>query len=569
MADLVKILGDGKGGWNLTTKQAEQLHAAGKIVAPTITALKNHFLNKVLIPRLQEIAEEKGLSKTAKSSEISKLRDSVPQITVNGNEHNLISLNKLWTKIKTNAGKPLGNASSYLRDDYRTRAGKGFDQNSLRLANFYDDIDNLRAIRDRDLVGADANKSGAVYQQFDRGMEKLFRKNRKWLPKVNNRPIEYSPLEEAKYGWQEGKNREGFLDFQSSSYDLSQDQSRWLAKKLGIKQDAGHVVPLGGMIISDAERQRYFIDKSELEPNPDGEGWLLRGTNSLTNLAIEDAKGNRAKGNLSGRQLEEIIAMNTAFTKSRSLLEYNLSDDKTFRKLPEFSAAIQGLFGHGNRDINELQAIAENQILQTGVQITPTLSKSQLKSQKGLAPNYRETNTLGPLKTTVVSEAGGILSQREDDTHLLRNASRPNYNKLSISNALSNTDLTNMLSIGPDFFDKARGVTKAVANYTGAGRIVSGVDSALTEVFNPERDPNQILPSNTTSLIEQPLNYIGATTLNKPDLGSQVKNLTGIVRGFRNNDIVDVISSGSGLLRQESIERLEEEEDKDKLLLGN
>ena len=67
--------------------------------------------------------------------------------------------------------------------------------------------------------------------------------------------------------------------------------------------------------------------------------------------------------------------MNTAFTKTRSLLEYNLTDDKTFRKLPEFSAAIQGLFGHGDRDINELQAIAEDQILQTGVQTTQTLKK--------------------------------------------------------------------------------------------------------------------------------------------------------------------------------------------------
>ena len=47
MADLVKILGDGNGGWNLTTQQAEKLHAAGKIAAPTIVALKNHFLKLI------------------------------------------------------------------------------------------------------------------------------------------------------------------------------------------------------------------------------------------------------------------------------------------------------------------------------------------------------------------------------------------------------------------------------------------------------------------------------------------------------------------------------------------
>lgn len=437
MADLVKILGDGNGGWNLTTQQAEKLHAAGKIAAPTIVALKNHFLNEVLIPKLQEVATGKGLTNKASSREISNLRDGIPEIIVDGNKHDLINLNKLWTQIKKNAGEPLKNASSYLRDDYRTRAGKGFDKNSLRLADFYDDIDNLRAIRDRDLEGA--SDRGRIYSQFDRDMRALFRKNRRWLPKVDNRPMEYSPSEEWKYGWQKGKNRQGFLDSQTSVYDLSQDQSRWLADKLGIKQDAGHVVPLGGMVISDAERQRYFIDKSELEPNPKGEGWLLRGTNSLTNLAIEDAKGNRAKGNSIGRQLSEIIEMNTAFTKSRSLLEYNLGNDKSFRKITDFPATIQGLFGHGDRDINELQAIAENQILQTGVQITPTLSKSKLQSQKNLVPKYRATDTIGGLTTTVVNEAGNVLSQRTDDIESQREALGLNANNQEINPSTADT----------------------------------------------------------------------------------------------------------------------------------
>ena len=418
MADLAKIFEDA-GGYKLTLAQAKRLYKAKAIAAPTLVALKNYFVNEVIAPKLKEAG--KSLSKNPSSRDISNLRKAIPELLafdVEGNEHNLISLNKLWSAIKTSdkTGKPITNASSFLRDDYRTRAGKGFDKLSLRQADFYDDIDNLRAIRDRDLVGADANKEAAVYSQYDRAMGQLFHNNRDWLPKEGNQPARYSPSKEHLYGWQEGKSREGFLQHQQSSYDLSQDQSRWLAKKLGIKQDAGHVVPLGGMIISDAERKRFFIDESELERNPDGEGWILRGTNSLTNLAIEDAKGNRAKGNLSGRQLEEIIAMNTAFTKTRSLLEYNLTGDKTFIKLPDFSAAIQGLFGHGNRDINELQAIAEDQILQTGVQTTPTLKKSQFPSQKNLVANFqkRPTETIGGLKTTVVNEAGNVLSRRFD-----------------------------------------------------------------------------------------------------------------------------------------------------------
>tara|TARA_R100000664_G_scaffold22149_1_gene31569 strand:- start:342 stop:2021 length:1680 start_codon:yes stop_codon:yes gene_type:complete len=553
MANLVKILGDGNNGWNLTTKQAEQLHAAGKIAAPTIVALKNHFLNEVLIPKLQEVATEKGLTNKALSREISNLRDGIPEIIVNGNKHDLINLNKLWTQIKKNAGKPLKNASSYLRDDYRTRAGKGFDKNSLRLANFYDDIDNLRAIRDRDLAGTFDNDQ--VYDKFNQDMEALFHKNRRWLPKVDNRPIKYNPSEEWKYGWKPGKNRQGFLDSQTSVYDLSTDQARWLANKLGIKQDAGHIVPLGGMIISDAERQRFFIDKSELEPNPDGEGWLLRGTNALTNLAIEDAKGNRAKGNLSGRQLEEIIAMNTAFTKSRSLLEYNLGDDTSFRKLTDFSAAIQGLFGHGDRDINELQAIAENQLLQTGVQITPTLSKSKLPSQKGLVPNYIPTE--GSDVVAYQRRGDNILNVRINDqpipeNHLFKSTT---HNRLSLSNTLSNPKITNALSIGPDFFPKLHGITKAIGTRLGGPYAkISGADTLINTAVKEE-----LKTSDFTSVVEQPLNLLGATHFNKPDLGTNLKNVSKVVESGQKGDIVGVISAGSGLFTQVTQEKIDEE----------
>ena len=261
MAELVKIFGDGSSGYHLTKKQAEQLYKAGKIVKPTLVALRNYFLNEVLAPRLTEIAKERGF-KNPSSKEISTLRKFVPEITVGGNEHKIIRLNKLWSKIKS--GKPITDSSSFLLDDYRTRAGKGLDKNSLRQVNFYDDIDNLRAIRDRDLANASGpDQEKAIYAQYDKSMERLFRKNKNWLPRKGNQPIEYSPIEdrEGKYGWQQGKSREGFLQHQQSVYDLSQDQSRWLAKKLGIKQDAGHTVPLGGIVISEAERQEFFIDE--------------------------------------------------------------------------------------------------------------------------------------------------------------------------------------------------------------------------------------------------------------------------------------------------------------------
>ena len=551
MANLVKVFGDGSGGWHLTQKQAEQLHKAGQIAKPTLTALRNYFLNEVLAPRLKEIAKKENLTTP---NQLSSLRHRVPEITVAGNQIKLISLNKLMKKIQS--GKEIKDSSSHLLDDYRYRASHGLDENSARLADFYDDIDVLRKERDDRLANASgADQESAINYQFDRGMEKLFKRNRRWLPKVGNRPMEYDWRKADTYGWRPGKSREEFFRFQDASYEQSQAQTRFLAKKTGRKYDAGHVVPLGGIKISESERRRFFIDKSELEQDPDGDGWILRGTNSLSNLAVELAAENRAKGNISGRELEDIIALNTAFTKSRSLLEYNLSDDKTFRQNTDYSAALRGLLGHSNIDINELISKGEDQILQTGIQIAGTLPKSQLPNQRGLVPKYKATETIGPLKTTVVNEAGNVLSQREDD-----------LNRYSISNVLSNPNITNLLSIGPNTPKHLKGVAKFVAPLIPYGEEIIAADEVLTETFSS--DPNT--SRGVTKLVEKPLNYVGGATLNKPDLGTQVRNVEGVVRGIQNEDIVEIISSGSGLLHQTSFEKLKKEKDKDKnpLLFG-
>ena len=42
-------------------------------------------------------------------------------------------------------------------------------------------------------------------------MEKLFKRNRRWLPKVGNRPIEYDWRKADTYGWRPGKSREEFF----------------------------------------------------------------------------------------------------------------------------------------------------------------------------------------------------------------------------------------------------------------------------------------------------------------------------------------------------------------------
>ena len=119
MADLAKIFEDA-GGYKLTLAQAKRLYKAKAIAAPTLVALKNYFVNEVIAPKLKEAG--KSLSKNPSSRDISNLRKAIPELLafdVEGNEHNLISLNKLWSAIKTSdkTGKPITNASSFLRDD--------------------------------------------------------------------------------------------------------------------------------------------------------------------------------------------------------------------------------------------------------------------------------------------------------------------------------------------------------------------------------------------------------------------------------------------------------------------
>jgi len=485
---------------------------------------------------------------------------------VEGNEHKLIRLNALWSAIKTSneSGEPLANASSFFRDDYRTRAGTGFDENSLRLADVYDEIDNLRAIRDRDLVGAGPNEQDSIIAQYDRAMGQLFHENRRWMPKKGNEPIRYSPTEdrEGKYGWQEGMSREGFLKSQTGAYTLSEDQSRWLAKRLGIRQDAGHTVPLGGIVISDDERREFFIDTSELEELPNNE-WLLRGTNAITNLAIEDAKGNRSKHNKIGRQLRDIIEANVAFTKTRSLLEYNLGGDTSFRKLSDFSTQIQTLFAHGDRDINELQAIGEDLILQTGVQEAPTLPKRKGDNQNDLVPAFQKnssTQNQGPL-VEYTQRGNQVFNPRVDGTPLGPGGGSLISNLLSIQGRFN---LPNLLSIGPNTPKHMKTGAKFVSPLIPGGDQVIAADEVLTETFSSNPNTSR----GYAKLAKQPLNVIGATYLNKPDLGNQVQNVTGVVQGIKDKNVAEVISSGAGLFSQQSIEKINNEDD-DLLLTGS
>jgi len=406
VSDLVKMLGKSKTkGWNLTIDQANILYDKGVIAKPTLNALKNHFVNTVLGPKMKELVKADGLESP---NQISNLRYRLPKITVGGNQFRLSSVNKLWEQVK--GDKAVNNSSKYLIDDYRNRAAFGLTETGKRIADFYDDIRDLKDWKARKLEKAThPDKINAIGDQFDNKMKDLFKENRRYLPTKNNRPIEYDPNDVDKYGWKPGRSRKDFFVHQGRVYDQSQQETVAWANKLGMKVDAGHVMALGGMEISEAERQKYFIPKDELEQNPDGEGWILRGTNAGSNLAIEIAKQNRAKGNLSPRNIEDIMKINVAFRKSLSLLEYNLSDDKTFRQNTDYSAAVRSLMSH-NPDIkmDQLISIGEDEILNKGIE--PKFREKG--SQKHITNQLGNVNPeVGPVTKTIVNEAGNPLSK--------------------------------------------------------------------------------------------------------------------------------------------------------------
>ena len=303
------------------------------------------------------------------------------------------------------------------------------------MADFWDEIARLKDRKASKLETAlSPRQTRNAYAEFDKKMEALFKKNRAILPKVNNRPITYDPNKADQYGWRPGKSRKDFLVHQGRVYDQSQQQTVAAAEDVGVKIDAGHTMALGGMEISEAERQKWNIPKDEVELSEDGNSWILRGTNSASNLAIEIAKSNRAKGKLSARNIKDIMQINTAFTKSMSLAEYNLGDDRTFRQNTDYSRAIRSLMSHNpDIDINELISRGEDEILNKGV----VEARRSPGNQRGITNQLNPTTKGGPVTTTQFSQygggTGGVISQRTDDIESQRKGLGLNKNNQEIN----------------------------------------------------------------------------------------------------------------------------------------
>ena len=322
--------------------------------------MKDYFVKEYIIPYLHNQVSKNSLTT---KEELSKAREGFGKIKIDGK---LKRMNRVsdylykWLKNPEYKGQPhlIDTASKLEQKALRRAASIGLSKLGLKQVNMLDEIDKIKSEYQNALANPWTAKTAP--KVLDRKMTKLFKENKRWLGQ------DYDPNKLDQYGWPDGKTREGYIKWQKEAYKESQRQSSAAAEKHGISFDAGHFLSLGGMKISKEEAQKYNIPIDDLEKTKDG--YILRGTNAPSQLAIQIAQANRRQGKLSGRNIEDLLQMNAAFTKTHSLQEYLTSDDGSFRQNVDYDRQIRSLLGHNpDFDINQLISEGEDRILNEGI----------------------------------------------------------------------------------------------------------------------------------------------------------------------------------------------------------
>lgn len=322
--------------------------------------MKDYFVKEYIIPYLHNQVSKNSLTT---KEELSKAREGFGKIKIDGK---LKRMNRVsdylykWLKNPEYKGQPhlIDTASKLEQKALRRAASIGLSKLGLKQVNMLDEIDKIKSEYQKAISNPWTAKTAS--KVLDRKMTKLFKENKRWLGQ------DYDPNKLDQYGWPDGKTREGYIKWQKEAYKESQRQSSAAAEKHGISFDAGHFLSLGGMKISKEEAQKYNIPIDDLEKTKDG--YILRGTNAPSQLAIQIAQANRRQGKLSGRNIEDLLQMNAAFTKTHSLQEYLTSDDGSFRQNVDYDRQIRSLLGHNpDFDVNQLISEGEDRILNEGI----------------------------------------------------------------------------------------------------------------------------------------------------------------------------------------------------------
>jgi len=380
MSEIVKV----DGAWHLTPQLAKDM-------GMSLFQLKQHFAREYVIPYLAKQIDDRKLKGKARSGQ-GGARLGFGDIFINGQKKNIQNVTAYFDKRKDNITfTDVGKNKEVSQD--RAEGQYGFNPDTVKQVEFLDDVEKLKTeLKERTDFPKGPDDARNAEKDFHNKMRKLFRKNYRGR-------IQYDPNVGTNYGWPEGKSQQGFMKWQ-----------RYIYKALGEGVDGdewhrGHGLPVN-----------------------------KKGTNSLSNLALEPAKANLQTQDKEGtyREPEELDRVYVAHGKSEALQEYLAfaDDDKIMTPmdlLPEDHAALlqnvdedpEAIFAQGLRK-------KENQALST-------------------------YNNGGAIK-------------------------------------VNDFQLSNALSIGPDFFNKAHSVVKSFAPLVPGGDKIVAAESLIQETLSPDKD---------------------------------------------------------------------------------
>ena len=319
MSEIVKV----DGAWHLTPQLAKDM-------GMSLFQLKQHFAREYVIPYLAKQIDDRKLKGKDRSGQ-GGARLGFGDIFINGQKKNIQNVTAYFDKRKDNITfTDVGKNKEVSQD--RAEGQYGFNPDTVKQVEFLDDVEKLKTeLKERTDFPKGPDDARNAEKDFHNKMRKLFRKNYRGR-------IQYDPNVGTNYGWPEGKSQQGFMKWQ-----------RYIYKALGEGVDGdewhrGHGLPVN-----------------------------KKGTNSLSNLALEPAKANLQTQDKEGtyREPEELDRVYVAHGKSEALQEYLAfaDDDKIMTPmdlLPEDHAALlqnvdedpEAIFAQGLRK-------KENQALST------------------------------------------------------------------------------------------------------------------------------------------------------------------------------------------------------------
>jgi len=233
---------------------------------------KAEFVREYLVPYLQAQASKRNLT----GDDVSLAREGFGKIFIDGKQKGIDSVRRLFRTGQNPTLKDLEKNKVVKRT--RSEGQYGYNEETQKQVNFLDDVEKLKAEYAKNSNDPNAGKI------FDKKMSKLFRKNYRGR-------IKYDPTKE--YGWPEGKSKQDFKKWQLRVYNR-------------LKGEDGDVIHVGH-----------------------GKPVKKGGTNSASNLALEDAKSNVRTGSREGtfRPDEELESVYVAHGKSDALQEYLAFED--------------------------------------------------------------------------------------------------------------------------------------------------------------------------------------------------------------------------------------------------